>query len=195
MGLTSSAFGQLCLVCPFSVYSRRLQTSRGKRAPDRTAPFKLSIWTNPADAVVPTASWLWKSLHMCTQHDCSLRSVMTRTCHSRARHRGGTVKVWKREKVDREKFWNCPFLRSALLCELEYFQPCEALIPQVSQSTVGKWRTGTTAVSHWPDCSALSFEDYKWIAESPETLTGTLQERVQRHVNIRQWSLELWARA
>lgn len=55
----------------------------------------------PCRCSVPTASWLWKSLHMCTQHDRSQRSVMTRTCHFRARHRGGTVKVWKREKVDR----------------------------------------------------------------------------------------------
>lgn len=118
----------------------------------------------PCRCSVPTASWLWKSVHMCTQHDCSQRSVMTRTCHFRARHRGGTVKVWKREKVDREKFWNCPFLRSAPFCELQYFQPRKALIPQVSQSTVGKWRAGTTAVSHRPYCSALGFEDYKWIA-------------------------------
>lgn len=33
------------------------------------------------------------------------------------------------------------------------------------------------------------------LLKSLEKLTGTLQERIQRHMNISQWSLELWARA
>lgn len=92
-------------------------------------------------------------------------SVMTQTCHSRAKHRR-----WHSESVEKGKGRDREVLKSSL-----------------SQKRSILWATAfpasrSTAVSHLPYCPALSLED--------EKLTGTLQERVQRHMTG-QWSLEL----